>query len=319
MLPAQAIPGDIENLTSYCKATADLQRLLILRVLSRESFGVLELCHILDVTQPALSHHLKVLHNAGLVETRRQGTSIFYRRAIVATQDPIRDLRRSLFGSLDQVELSDSIEIAIGQVHATRRDQAKQFFEKNANLFKENQDLIAEYGHYASCVEDLLGNASIPSSATVIELGPGDSPLIVDLSRKFRQVVAIDNNADMLEKTRQTLESHDVHTTGLFLGELNDYRGSADLIVVNMVLHHLPSPAQFFRDARRYLSCGGMLLIADLCSHDQDWTRQACGDLWLGFEPTELDEWAESAGFRTEQSAYLGLKNGFQVQVRLFH
>ncbi|MBT4160167.1 MAG: metalloregulator ArsR/SmtB family transcription factor [Gammaproteobacteria bacterium] len=320
MLPAKSLPSDIEELTSYCKATADQQRLTILRVLTRESFGVLELCHILDVAQPALSHHLKVLHTAGLLDTRRQGTSIFYRRAVICASDPIGDLRQSLFDSVDQLQLSTKVTASIDDIHAGRKRQAKEFFEKNAHRFKENQDLIAEYSHYAACIEDLLNDAAISVSAPVIEIGPGESSLIVNLARRFGAVVGIDNTADMLEKTRQTLSQHNIDNCELFLGELNDYKTtSSDLVVANMVLHHLASPAQFFHETSRYLSSSGSLLIADLCAHDQDWTREACGDLWLGFEPEELDNWAQSADFLLGQSAYLGLKNGFQVQVRLFH
>jgi ArsR family transcriptional regulator len=85
-----------------------------------------------------------------------------------------------------------------------------------------------------------------------------------------------------------------------------------------MVLHHLPSPSQVFHSARELMKPGGQLLIADLCSHDQDWTRHICGDLWLGFEPNDLDEWAQDADLVKGQSVYLGLRNGFQVQVRLY-
>ena len=68
-------------LASLCKASADPLRLQVLRVLRKDSFGVSELCAIFDIRQPALSHHLKVLANAGLVATRREGNSIFYRRS----------------------------------------------------------------------------------------------------------------------------------------------------------------------------------------------------------------------------------------------
>jgi len=102
------------------------------------------------------------------------------------------------------------------------------------------------------------------------------------------------------------------------LGQLSDFWGPADLIVANMVLHHIASPALFFYEARERLVPNGHLLIADLCHHDQDWTRDACGDLWAGFDSDELDEWATLAGFTPGQSAYVGLKNGFQVQVKLF-
>ena len=63
---------EAEDLTRVFKALADPLRLDILRLLRTESFGVLELCRIVDVRQSALSHHLKILAQAALVSTRRE-------------------------------------------------------------------------------------------------------------------------------------------------------------------------------------------------------------------------------------------------------
>ena len=81
--PAQdhAPEQQLAALAALCKASSDPLRLQVLRVLHKASFGVSELCSIFDIRQPALSHHLKVLANAGLVATRREGNSIFYRRS----------------------------------------------------------------------------------------------------------------------------------------------------------------------------------------------------------------------------------------------
>ena len=59
-------------------------------------------------------------------------------------------------------------------------------------------------------------------------------------------------------------------------------------------------------------------LISELCSHDQSWAREACGDLWLGFEQEDLSRWASAAGLLPGESLYIGLKNGFQIQLRHF-
>src|SRR5690606_9726428 len=66
------------------------------------------------------------------------------------------------------------------------------------------------------------------------------------------------------------------------------------------------------------VKAGGSLLISELCSHDQSWTREACGDLWLGFDQDDLARWAIAAGLVPGESLYIGFKNGFQIQLRHF-
>lgn len=309
----------IEQLSHYCKATADSLRLQILRVLSKESFGVMELCQVLEVAQSALSHHLKILATANLVETRREGTSIFYRRALIHAEDPLRQLRQSLFESIDEIELPVDQAFRIRQVYDCRHQQAKSFFKKNAHRLQENQNLIVEYNHYSQCIDDVLDNESIASTATAIEIGPGDSDLILTLAKRFHTITAIDNTAEMLEKTQKKIAASGRNNVNFLVGELHDHKGACELLVLNMVLHHLASPINFFFEAKQHLKANGCLLIADLCAHDQNWTTDTCGDLWLGFDADELDGWASAAGFEQGQSLYLGLKNGFQVQVRTYH
>ena len=71
-----ALPNPTDALAAFCKAIGDALRLDILRVLRNDSFGVLELAQIFAMRQSGMSHHLKVLANAGLVSTRREGNSI---------------------------------------------------------------------------------------------------------------------------------------------------------------------------------------------------------------------------------------------------
>ena len=93
----------------------------------------------------------------------------------------------------------------------------------------------------------------------------------------------------------------------------------ADCIIINMVLHHVASPADIFHDVSQLLKPGGALLITDLCHHDQTWAKEACGDVWLGFEPDDLSFWAAKAGLTEGQSSYLAQRNGFRIQIRHFY
>lgn len=53
-------------------------RLRLLQELEAGERTVNELVHSMDGNQPNVSKHLQILHDAGLVSRRREGTSIFY-------------------------------------------------------------------------------------------------------------------------------------------------------------------------------------------------------------------------------------------------
>ncbi len=310
-----------QQLVTFCKATADALRVDILRALSMESFGVLELCHIFEMPQPGMSHHLKILTSAGLLSTRREGNSIFYRRALISSGDSLEPLTTSFFSAINQITLDERTESRITEIHEQRAQRSKLFFEKNAHRFKENQDLIADLSVYASGIEDLLTNEDLPGSAVAIEVGPGSSELINLLAARFDQLYALDNTEEMLNAARSTLLPRYQGSVQFILGDLKqafDTGVVADLVILNMVLHHIASPRQVFESVSQNLEPDGRILIVDLCPHDQDWAREACGDLWLGFEPSDLDKWANESNLQVGQSTYLGLKNGFQIQIRMF-
>jgi ArsR family transcriptional regulator, arsenate/arsenite/antimonite-responsive transcriptional repressor len=73
-------PKEFESLSTRFKALSDPTRLAIVnRLASRDEACVCEF-DSLGLSQPTISHHLKVLREAGLVEiSRKRGTYFFYR------------------------------------------------------------------------------------------------------------------------------------------------------------------------------------------------------------------------------------------------
>jgi ArsR family transcriptional regulator len=70
------------ELAGRLKVIADPTRLRLLSLISAHADGeacVCELTTPLELTQPTVSHHLKVLHDAGLVTRSRRGTWVYYR------------------------------------------------------------------------------------------------------------------------------------------------------------------------------------------------------------------------------------------------
>lgn len=66
-------PEELRDLRSFHKALADVNRLRIVRRLADGPSTVTELIEQVGLSQPLVSHHLKRLRDAGLVDTRRAG------------------------------------------------------------------------------------------------------------------------------------------------------------------------------------------------------------------------------------------------------
>jgi ArsR family transcriptional regulator len=310
---------DSEQLAALCKAGGEALRLNVLRVLASDSFGVLELAQIFAIGQSGMSHHLKVLTQAGLLATRREGNAIFYRRSLPQADSLGGVLHGALLEEVDRLALPADVRQRIAAVHAQRNAASEDFFARMAGSFQARQDLIAGLPQYRDSVLALLDALHFDASATALEVGPGDGSFLPELARRFARVLAVDNSAAMLELARARCEQEQLDNVELTLADaLQDDCPAADCVVLNMVLHHLAAPGEAMKQLARLVNAGGSLLITELCSHNQGWAKEACGDLWLGFEQDDLARWADAAGLTPGESLYIGLKNGFQIQARYF-
>ena len=69
-----------DELAARFKALADPTRVAIINCLSAvDEVCVCSLTETFDLSQPTISHHLKILRDAGLVEASRRGTWAYYR------------------------------------------------------------------------------------------------------------------------------------------------------------------------------------------------------------------------------------------------
>jgi ArsR family transcriptional regulator, arsenate/arsenite/antimonite-responsive transcriptional repressor len=92
---APLAPVERETLAARFKALADPARVAIVnRLAAADEVCVCDLNAALELSQPTVSHHLRVLREAGLVESSRRGTWAFYR----LVPDAIEQLRGSLGG-----------------------------------------------------------------------------------------------------------------------------------------------------------------------------------------------------------------------------
>ncbi|WP_294373651.1 helix-turn-helix transcriptional regulator [uncultured Clostridium sp.] len=69
---------ELYDLAELFKVFGDSTRIRILFVLFESEVCVCDLASILNMTQSAVSHQLKILKQAKLVKSRREGKSVFY-------------------------------------------------------------------------------------------------------------------------------------------------------------------------------------------------------------------------------------------------
>ena len=84
---------EAERLAAALRVVADPTRLRLLSLLASHPGGEACVCDLvapLDLSQPTISHHLKVLHEAGLLARARRGAWVYY-RLLPERLEPLRD------------------------------------------------------------------------------------------------------------------------------------------------------------------------------------------------------------------------------------
>lgn len=110
--------------TSRClKAVADQTRLKILKLLQHRTSCVCELTSVLNLAQPTISNHLRVLEDAGFVESERRGIRMDY----MLTEADASPMVRQIMGLMkewhedDQVikTLRDCLDVTVAEIYGS--------------------------------------------------------------------------------------------------------------------------------------------------------------------------------------------------------
>ncbi len=98
--PTRVAPKNFESEASLFKAIADPYRLRMLATLARapEEVCVCDFTDALPLNQPTVSHHLRILREAGLVTCERRGTWVYYQLA----PEAIHRLRLAIGGVFEE-------------------------------------------------------------------------------------------------------------------------------------------------------------------------------------------------------------------------
>jgi len=273
----------------FLKLLADSTRLRILAAVEDEELAVNEIADVLDMNQPRISNHLRLLRDGNALRGRREGAWTFYRNALGEK------------GHAERAALWDVVKRGLQQEPLFRADRARQQAVMERRRRRSREHFAADDGatvalERGSLREEMLA-ALVPADAVVVDAGCGDGYLTELLAERFRKVLAFDHSPERLAAARRRL-GPGVLLEPAEVDALPLRDASTDAIFLSMVLHHVPEIARALAEARRVLRPDGRIVIADLAPHEEESMRETMGDLRLGLDPRDLTRKLRQAGFR---------------------
>lgn len=286
--------SQLTPLLNMLKAAGEPTRLRLLALVRERDLSVGELVQILDQSQPRLSHHLRVLAEAELVERLPEGAFVFYR---AARRGDGRVFLDQLFSQLDSgVEEIERDRARLLDVTEARNAAAAAYFAELAPTWDRVREL-----HFANdAIEAALLEMAGPGPfRRLVDFGTGTGRMLILFADRVRDAEGIDFSHHMLTVARANLEKEGVSTARVRRANVMDVpfdEGSADLVVIHQVLHFLPTPARAISEAARILAPGGRMLIVDFAPHDLEFLRTEHGHHRLGLRHEAVADWASDAG-----------------------
>jgi ArsR family transcriptional regulator len=299
----------VSELLHQLKALADETRLRLVNVLLGQELIVKELVSVLEVGQSRVSRHLKILSEAGLLASRKDGLKVFYR---VAQSGSGLETIEAIRNRLQDDEIHRSDRVRAQQAIQDRAVATRRFFDSIADQWKSmRHEILGDVDLEAEVL------AHMPRSNTAADLGCGVGDMIEALLTRSETVIGVDSSHRMLDMTRDRFP--DVNgRLSLRIGQIEHLPlkdGEADFMVISMALHHLSHPLDGLIEAHRTVAPGGRVAIIDFEKHDREELRTRYGDHWLGFRPDRLEGWVTEAGLHVIETTSIDCENGLKLQL----
>lgn len=293
-------------LLSHIKALSDETRLRIYSILLSHELNVNDIVDILSISQPRASRHLKILSDAGLVSSRRDGLWVFYRAVNgVKSAEMLKEL------VLHDPDVADELSRLEERIAEKAREKTL-FYDSLAPRW----DMLKEGLFGTINIAQEIASRVYPCRIAA-DLGCGTGELLPVLAEKAPHVIGIDRSPKMLEEARRRLKDNG-KVIELRIGEIEHLPmrdGETELAVMNMVLHHLTEPQKGLREASRTIKAGGRCIIVELNKHTREEFRTNLGHRWLGFPRKLMEEWLAGAGFRMKDVVQFKTKAGLGISL----
>ncbi len=241
------------------KAIAEPTRLRLVRLCAHGELTVSELMRIVGQSQPRVSRHLKLLQDAGILESFREQHWVFYR----VHPDPAR---QPLIQAILNQAPEDDAQIQLDQ---SRLDELRQARAKLSEGFVETEvpdwlrlhEYHGDPKRFQAAVVDALSGRPV---GHLLDIATGTGRMLKIAGPLADSGVGIDLSKKMVAVARSALAEAGLAHLSVRQEDMYQMRFPArsfDTVTIDQVLYFASSPDALIREATRVLKVGGRLLL----------------------------------------------------------
>ncbi len=272
---------DLSDASQHFRLLSDSTRLRLLMLVDQEELSVAELAAITQLAQPRVSTHLAKLKEAGLVNDRREGVSVYYRMA-----GPIADSSLAALWELLRTNTSDPLiqqdSERIPQV-LNARAGGSSWADSVAG------DMERHYSPGRTWEVTTRTMVQLLELGDVLDIASGDGVLAELLTPRAKSIHCLDISQRVIDAGKQRLRGYS--NVSFATGDMHDLpieSASFDSVLLMHALTYTNEPQMVFDEAARVLRPGGRLLAATLQKHAHKNAVAAYNHVNLGFTESQL-------------------------------
>jgi len=280
---------DLLHASAHFRLLSDSTRLRLLMLVDREELSVAELAAITQLAQPRVSTHLAKLKEAGLVNDRREGVSVFYRLATTIDDTSLGALWELLRANTSDPLIQQDAERIPQVINA--RGGSSSWADSVAGDMERHYSPGRTWEVTTRTIVQLL------ELGDVLDVASGDGVLAELLAPRARSIQCLDISQRVVDAGKDRLRNYSNVTFAA--GDMHDLPvpdASFDTVLLMHALTYTSEPQKVFDEASRVLRPGGSLLAATLQKHPHKNAVAAYNHLNLGFTEKALRKFCTNSG-----------------------
>ena len=273
------------------RAISEPTRFRLTRLCAQGELTVSELMRIVGQSQPRVSRHLKLLQDAGVLESFREQHWVFYR---VAQNSPSQQLVSDLLQRLPaDDDLMDFDQTRLNELRDARAKLSEEFVETEVPDWLRLHEYHGDELQFGDAVRDALAGKEV---GHLLDIATGTGRMLKIAGPLAESGVGIDLSKKMVMVARNALAEADLPHLTVRQEDMYQMRFPArhfDTVTIDQVLYFASNPDALIREASRVLKPSGRLLLVAFTEAANAKTPPA-----VSIPLPDVRSWLEEAGLK---------------------